>query len=92
MNLKRWTSSWIWSGARLSEKNVGLLAFGGRWLVQIATLGGSRATVELAQVMMKRLTITGGTMRRRPNAEKAAIAAALEKPPRSSASRMAACG
>lgn len=65
-------------GGDYLAKHIGLLAFGGR-LVQIATLGGSKATLELAQVMMKRLTLTGSTLRRRTLEEKAALAQALEE-------------
>ena len=64
-------------GGDYLSKNIGLLAFDGR-LVQIATLGGSKATLELAQVLMKRLLITGSTMRRRSHDEKAVIARELE--------------
>ncbi len=44
-------------------------------LVQIAVQKGVEATVNLAKVMHKRLTITGSTMRPRPVAKKGAIAA-----------------
>jgi len=52
------------------------LADGGRILI-IALLGGSRAQVPFAELMMRRLTITGSTLRPRPLAFKQAIAAAL---------------
>ncbi len=64
-------------GGDYLAKNVSLLGFGGR-LVQIATLGGSKASLELAQVLMKRLIVTGSTLRRRSREEKSLIAAALE--------------
>lgn len=64
-------------GGDYLAKNLALLGFGGR-LVQIATLGGSKASLELAQVLMKRLTLTGSTLRRRSREEKALIAEALE--------------
>jgi NADPH:quinone reductase-like Zn-dependent oxidoreductase len=38
---------------------------------------GAEATVNLARIMQKRLTVTGSTMRPRPIAEKGAIAAEL---------------
>lgn len=47
-------------------------------LVQIATVGGRSGELDLAMVMMKRLTLTGSTLRSRPVAEKARIAAAVE--------------
>ena len=40
---------------------------------------GVEATVNLARVMQKRLTVTGSTMRPRPVAEKGAIAAELRE-------------
>jgi putative PIG3 family NAD(P)H quinone oxidoreductase len=58
-------------------RNLSLLADDGR-LVQIALLQGGRATVDASLVMRRRLTYTGSTLRPRPVAEKARIAAALE--------------
>ena len=64
-------------GADYLARNIKVLARGGR-LVIIAFMGGSKAeAVDLAPVMMKRLTITGSTMRPRTAAEKGAIATAL---------------
>lgn len=48
-------------------------------VVNIATLGGRHATIDLVTVMRKRLLITGSTLRSRPIAEKAALAAAAEQ-------------
>lgn len=48
-------------------------------LVQIAFLDGAKAQIDLRPVMLKRLTITGSTLRARPSAEKARIAAAVRK-------------
>jgi NADPH2:quinone reductase len=45
--------------------------------VQIAVQQGANATVNLARVMQKQLTVTGSTMRPRPVAEKGAIASEL---------------
>jgi NADPH2:quinone reductase len=57
-------------GAPYLEKNLNLLRRDGR-LVYIAFLGGAKAKeVKLGQIMMKRLTITGSTMRARNTAEK----------------------
>ena len=47
-------------------------------LVQIATLKGAKVTVNAAQLMAKRLTWTGSTLRPRSVEEKGAIARALE--------------
>ena len=65
-------------GAPYLEKNLNLLRRDGR-LVYIAFLGGAKAKeVKLGQIMMKRLTITGSTMRVRNTAEKAEIAQGLQ--------------
>jgi len=48
-------------------------------LVQIAFLRGAKVELNLAPVMLKRLTITGSTLRARPVAEKAPIARALRE-------------
>jgi NADPH:quinone reductase len=47
-------------------------------IVQIAFLKGARVEVDFRRLMLKRLTHTGSTLRSRPVAEKAALAAALE--------------
>ena len=66
-------------GAPYTVRNVAALAFGGR-LVQIAIMEGSKVDAfNLATVMVKRLTVTGSTLRPRSPAEKAAIAAALRR-------------
>lgn len=66
-------------GAPYVERNIKSLARGGR-LVQVAFMLGSRAAnLDLLPVMVKRLTITGSTMRPRTTAEKGAIAAALKR-------------
>jgi NADPH:quinone reductase len=48
-------------------------------IVQIAFQQGSRIDVDLLPLMLKRLTLTGSTLRPRSTAEKASIARALEK-------------
>lgn len=64
-------------GAPYLERNLNLLRRDGR-LVYIAFLGGAKAKeVKLGQIMMKRLTITGSTMRARNTAEKAEITQGL---------------
>lgn len=60
-------------GGPYVEKNLRSLALEGR-LVQIAFLQGSKVTLDLAHLMVRRQTITGSTLRPRPVAEKAAIA------------------
>ena len=65
-------------GAPYLERNLNLLRRDGR-LVYIAFLAGAKAKdVKLGQIMMKRLTITGSTMRARTTAEKAEIAQGLK--------------
>ena len=64
-------------GGDYIEKNLRSLAMDGR-LVQIAFLQGSRQEVDLLQIMTKRLTFTGSTLRPRTVEQKAAIAAALQ--------------
>jgi putative PIG3 family NAD(P)H quinone oxidoreductase len=63
-------------GGDYVQRNIDALGLEGR-LVQISTLGGARAQINLASVMQRRLTITGSTLRVRSVAEKGAIAAAL---------------
>lgn len=66
-------------GAPYLAQNLNLLRRDGR-LVYIAFLGGAKADgVKLGQIMMKRLTITGSTMRARNTAEKAEIAHGLQE-------------
>ena len=63
-------------GGDYLARNLKCLAPGGR-LVQIALLRGAKTEINLAPVMMKRLTLTGSTLRPRSVAEKASIAATL---------------
>jgi putative PIG3 family NAD(P)H quinone oxidoreductase len=63
-------------GGDYIARNIKALAPDGR-LCQIAFLGGSKAEVDFMPVMLKRLTLTGSTLRPRPVAFKAAIARAL---------------
>ncbi len=64
-------------GGDYVTRNLTLLAVEGR-LVQIAFLKTSVSEIDLMQVMRRRLTITGSTLRPRTPAQKGAIAAALE--------------
>ena len=57
-------------------RELACLADDGR-LVIIATQGGNEAQIDAGQVLRRRLTVTGSTLRPRPVAFKAAIAAAL---------------
>lgn len=64
-------------GGDYIPRNVRAAADQGR-IVMIAFLGGAKAELNFAQVMTRRLTLTGSTLRPRSVAEKAAIAQALE--------------
>jgi putative PIG3 family NAD(P)H quinone oxidoreductase len=63
-------------GGEYIARNVAAAADSGR-IVMIAFLQGPRAQINFASVMVKRLTMTGSTLRPRSEAEKAAIARAL---------------
>ncbi|CCE11946.1 putative NADPH quinone oxidoreductase [Bradyrhizobium sp. STM 3843] len=65
-------------GGDYIERNYDAAATDGR-IVQIAFLGGPKATVNFAKLMVKRLVHTGSTLRPRSNAEKAAMVAAIEQ-------------
>jgi NADPH:quinone reductase-like Zn-dependent oxidoreductase len=65
-------------GGSYLDRNLQAAAVEGR-LVIIAMLGGSRAELKLPALLTKRLTITGSTLRSRSLAEKAAVAAAVNK-------------
>ena len=64
-------------GAAYAELNLNALKPGGRWVV-IATLTGAKAEVDLMRIMLKRIILTGSTLRSRPADEKARLAAAVE--------------
>ncbi|MBK7541714.1 MAG: NAD(P)H-quinone oxidoreductase [Candidatus Competibacteraceae bacterium] len=64
-------------GGDYVQRNLSALAVDGR-LVYIAFLRGAKMELNLAPVMMKRLTITGSTLRARPVADKALIAQKLQ--------------
>lgn len=63
-------------GGDYIARDLKALAVEGR-LVFIAFLGGSRAQIDFLPVMMKRLTVTGSTLRARSVEQKGAIAAEL---------------
>jgi NADPH:quinone reductase len=65
-------------GGDYVAKNLSLLKLEGR-LVNIAFQQGSQANLNLMILMLKRLTITGSTLRARSNAEKASIAQSVER-------------
>ena len=59
-------------------REIDCLADDGR-LVLIALLGGKRAEIDLSQILRRRLTVTGSTLRARSVVFKAAIARALKE-------------
>jgi len=65
-------------GGAYAQRNLECLARDGR-LVQVGVMGGSSAEVQLRTIMLKRLTLTGSTLRIRTPAEKGAIALELER-------------
>jgi NADPH2:quinone reductase len=64
-------------GGDYVERNIRSLADDGR-LVYIGFQSGSQVTLDLMRVMLKRLTITGSTLRIRTSEVKSAIARAVE--------------
>jgi NADPH2:quinone reductase len=65
-------------GGDYVRRNIEALAKGGRH-VSIASQAGAEATIPIFRIMMKRLILTGSTLRARSVAEKGAIAAALRQ-------------
>ena len=65
-------------GGPYFPKNIRLLADEGR-LVQIALMQGSKAEVDFRSLLLKRVTLTGSTLRPRSVEEKTKIAQALQK-------------
>ena len=65
-------------GGSYIEKNLRVLALEGRYCF-IAFLEGGQATIDFRPLMMKRQTITGSTLRARPDHQKAAIAVSLKE-------------
>jgi putative PIG3 family NAD(P)H quinone oxidoreductase len=63
-------------GGDYLPRNIAAAAVEGRIAI-IAHLGGARAEVDIRAIMIKRLTLSGSTLRAQPVANKARIAAAL---------------
>jgi putative PIG3 family NAD(P)H quinone oxidoreductase len=59
-------------GAAYAEQNQKVLAVGGRWVV-IGLLGGARAQLDFAQLLMRRQTVAGIVMRSRALSDKTSI-------------------
>lgn len=65
-------------GGDYVAKNIALMAPEGRH-VNISFLNGNTASIDIAQIMQKRLILTGSTLRTRPLVEKAQIAKGLRE-------------
>jgi NADPH:quinone reductase len=65
-------------GGDYFARNIDALAVEGR-LIEIATLHGVKAELNIQTIMQRRLTISGSTLRARPIADKGAIAAAVRQ-------------
>ena len=65
-------------GGDYTDKNIIAAAEDGR-IVQIATLGGADVKFNISRLMVKRVTLTGSTLRPRTRAVKAGFARALEE-------------
>ncbi len=65
-------------GGDYTARNIRCLADDGR-LVLIGLLGGAKAELPLAQILLRRLTLTGSTLRPRSDAYKAELASALRQ-------------
>jgi NADPH2:quinone reductase len=59
-------------------RNLDIAAVEGR-VVTISTLGGSKAEINMGLIMVKRLSLTGSTLRARTVAQKAAVADAMRR-------------
>jgi NADPH2:quinone reductase len=64
-------------GGDYTDRNIIAAAEDGR-IVQIATLGGADVKINIARLMVKRVTLTGSTLRPRTREVKAGFAKALE--------------
>jgi len=65
-------------GGDYISRNIKLAAVDGR-IVNIAYLKGSKAEIDFIPVMLKRLIISGSTLRPQPTSAKAAIASSLQE-------------
>jgi putative PIG3 family NAD(P)H quinone oxidoreductase len=65
-------------GGEYVERNLKAAALDGR-IVQIAFLKGSKVEIDLMRLMLRRLTLTGSTLRAQPQEAKARMAQAIEE-------------
>jgi len=59
-----------------ARRNIDLLGRDGRYVI-IATLGGALAELDLRPILLRRLTVTGSTLRPQSTAEKSLIASEI---------------
>lgn len=65
-------------GASYAAEHLDLLALDGRWVI-IGLMGGRKAELDLARLLVKRLQITGSTLRTRSADFKAGLLARMEE-------------
>lgn len=65
-------------GAPYLQRNLESLALGGR-LVLIGLMGGAKAEIDLARLLLRRLQVIGSTLRARPLEDKARLVAAFRE-------------
>ncbi|MFN3579318.1 MAG: NAD(P)H-quinone oxidoreductase [Pseudomonas sp.] len=65
-------------GGTYAEQHLDLLALDGRWVV-IGLMGGREAKLDLAKLLMKRIQLTGSTLRTRDADFKAGLLARMEE-------------
>ena len=65
-------------GASYAPEHLDLLAQDGRWVI-IGLMGGRKAELDLARLLVKRLQITGSTLRTRSDDFKAGLLARMEE-------------
>ena len=65
-------------GGDYLDRHLNCIATGGT-IIQLAMLGGAKADLNLAKLLMKQVTLFGSTLRAQPNSVKAKIAKNLQK-------------
>jgi putative PIG3 family NAD(P)H quinone oxidoreductase len=65
-------------GGRYLAANLSALAPGGR-LIEIGLMGGAKAELSLAELLIKRLAVIGSTLRSRPTEQKTSIVASFRE-------------
>ena len=68
----------VWKSGKYIQKNIKTLADEGR-LIQIAFLEGHKQEVNFSEIMTRRLTLTGSTLRPQTDLNKSIIASELRQ-------------